>query len=91
MIPVIITTGFRGVFFGDIEEEHEGRETVRVHNVRNAIYWKGCRGFLGLASHGPEVGSTIGSTAPEVLLHKVTSVARCTDVAAKVWREWPEA
>ena len=90
MIPVIVTTEFRGVFFGDIEENDEGDASIRVHSVRNAIYWKGSRGFLGLASHGPAEDSTIGSTAPEVLLHGVTSVSRCTDAAARVWREWPE-
>lgn len=88
-IPVIVTTAHRGVFFGDIEASKLQDKTVSLRNCRNAIYWSGSRGFLGLASHGPEDGSRIGSTAEAVLLHDVTSVTRCSDRAAKVWREWP--
>jgi hypothetical protein len=89
--PVLVTTAHRGVFFGMLSDEqnHEARSIV-LDDCRNAIYWSGSRGFLGLASHGPENGSRIGSTAPRVLLHDVTSVTRCSDAAAKKWQEWPQ-
>lgn len=91
-IPVLVTTEYRGVFFGELADgaDFEAR-TLTLQSCRNAIYWSGTRGFLGLASHGPEPDSKIGTTAPEVLLHGVTSVSVCTAAAAKVWREWPEA
>jgi len=87
--PVLVTTEHRGVFFGDLDNDTD--ETARslvLTNCRNAIYWAGSRGFLGLASHGPDEGSRIGSEAPRVLLHDVTSVTECTDTAADKWRGW---
>jgi hypothetical protein len=88
--PVLVTTQHRGVFFGRLtnyEVEREKR-TVTLQNCRNVIYWSGARGFLGLAAHGPENGSRVGSVAPVVLLHDVTSVTLCTDTATKVFDEW---
>jgi len=85
-IPVLVTTEHRGVFFGYINpEDEENKAKLRVRKCRCAIYWSGERGFLGLASHGPEDGSHIGSEAPVVTLHDITNVARCTDEAVAVW------
>lgn len=88
--PVLITTTHRGVFFGDIASEDDANiETLVVTNCRNAIYWAGKRGFLGLATHGPSQDSKIGSTAVRVVLHNITSIADCTQEAATIWRDWP--
>ena len=86
---VIVTTQHRGVFFGRLEngQDETARSLVLV-GCRNAMYWSGTRGFLGLASHGPEPESKIGATAPRVLLHDVTSITDCTDVAAEKWESW---
>jgi len=88
-MPVVVTTEHRGVFYGRLDEDaDQAARTLTLYGCRNAIYWSGSRGFLGLASHGPEDGSKIGATAPEVLLHDITSVSRCTDAAAAVWEGW---
>ena len=91
MKPVLVTTQHRGVFFGNLsEDQDENARTLVLTGCRNAIYWAGSRGFLGLASHGPDDGSRIGSAAPRVRLHDVTSVAVCTDQAATKWEGWAE-
>lgn len=86
---VLVTTQHRGVFYGRLEngQEENARSLVLI-GCRNAIYWAGKRGFLGLASHGPESGSKVGTAAPRVVLHDVTSVTDCTDEAAKKWESW---
>ena len=87
--PVLVTTNFRGVFFGWLPKKADrAARTLTLKNCRNAIYWAGSAGFLGLASTGPEKTSRIGATAPRVLLHEVTSVTECSDEAAKVWTDW---
>lgn len=87
--PVIVTTAHRGVFYGLLSDDQDRTsKALTLTNCRNAIYWSGKRGFLGLASHGPEGGSTIGATAPRVLLHDVTSVTECTEAAANKWGSW---
>lgn len=88
---VLVTTSHRGVFYGRLAEGgDESARSIRLTGCRNAIYWAGKRGFLGLARYGPENGSRIGSAAPSVLLHDVTSVSECSDEAAKRWEEWPD-
>jgi hypothetical protein len=87
---VIVTTEFRGVFFGYLPKNtDENAKDLVLLDARCAIYWSGVRGFLGLASHGPESGSKIGSKAPRVLLHGITSVSDCTPDAEKAWTTWP--
>lgn len=89
MRPVIVTTEFRGVFYGRLsDDQDEAAKSLVLTECRNAIYWSGSRGFLGLASHGPESESKVGTTAPRVLLHGVTSVTDCTEAAAKAWEGW---
>lgn len=88
-IPVLVTTAHRGVFFGHLDaEEDETERSLVLTDCRNAIYWAGKRGFLGLASHGPDEGSRIGTAAPRVLLHDVTSVTHCSAEAAAKWENW---
>jgi len=83
---VLVTTEHRGVFVGCLSKpsdyERDARRIV-LQDVKNVIRWEGRRGFLGLASHGPESGSRIGAQAKRVDLHGVTSVTDCTPEA---WR-----
>lgn len=88
---VLVTTEYRGVFFGRLEREPDYEQDARriiLHGVRNVIRWTGERGFLGLATHGPEKGSRIGATAEEVQLHGINLVADCSDVAIKAFVAW---
>lgn len=90
MTAVLVTTQHRGVFFGYLPADADrSARTLTLRNCRNAIYWAGTRGFLGLASHGPENNSRIGSRAPEVMLHDVTSVTSVSDAAASKWESFP--
>lgn len=91
MKPVLVTTQHRGVFYGHLPAEaDETARTLVLYRCRNAIYWSGKRGFLGLASDGPEPDSRIGAVAPRVLLHDVTSVSECTAKAGEKWDSWPQ-
>lgn len=89
---VLVTTQHRGVFFGRLENgQDENARSLVLIGCRNAIYWSkqtGNLGFLGLAAEGPGEGSTVGATAPRVLLHDVTSVTDCTEAATKKWESW---
>ena len=85
-VPVVITTEFRGVFFGLADEDTLRDETIELTNARNCLYWDtGTRGFMGLAETGPNSNCRIGATAPTFIARKVTGVLICTDKAAAAW------
>jgi len=87
--PVIVTTQHRGVFFGFVEGVCEGK-TIRLHRMRNCIYWvSAIGGVFGLASEGPKAGCKIGAVVPSATLQDVTSVADCTPEAAAAWEAYP--
>lgn len=84
--PVIITTEFRGVFFGYVKDDKKLPEQVTLTGVRNCIYWSAnVGGFLGLASNGPNKDCRIGQRVDEITLYKVTSVTPVSDTAANAW------
>ncbi len=81
--PVLVTTEFRGVFFGYAEDT--SGDTIHMKNARNCIYWSDkTGGFLGLAEKGPGKGSRIGARA-NIELRKVTSVSEVTPEAVSAW------
>jgi len=89
-VPVLVTTEYRGVFFGDVlATDPLDQETLTLRNVRNAIYWSSdVGGFAGLAETGPSAGCRIGATLTgPIHLHRVTSVAHCTLRAVQAWRD----
>jgi hypothetical protein len=80
---VLITTEYRGVFFG--YAENTDGETIKLKRARNCIYWPTHnKGFMGLASEGPHRDAKIGPEA-DIELRKVTSVVEVTEKAEKVW------
>lgn len=83
---VLVTTEYRGVFAGEQDTYDEEARRITLKNVRCAIYWATKGGFLELADVGPNESSKIGSVAPRVELHGVTSVVDCTEKAEKAWR-----
>ena len=84
--PVLVTTEFRGVFFG-YSDDTSG-DTITLKNARNCIYWPSDQGgFVGLASEGPAKGSRVGSVVESLELRKITSVAEVTADAATVWEK----
>lgn len=90
MKPVLVTTEFRGVFFGYVKNAKDdgSPEAIKLFNVRNCIYWSSdCGGFLGLAANGPTKSCKIGTQVPELTLYKITSVSPVTDKAVEAWEK----
>jgi hypothetical protein len=81
---VLVTTEFRGVFFG-LAEDTSG-DTITLTNARNCIYWPSENGgFGGLASEGPAKGARIGAVVDKLELRKITSVAEVSAAARAKW------
>lgn len=82
--PVLVTTEYRGVFFG-FAEDTTG-DVITLYKARNCIYWPSSQGgFIGLASEGPAKGARIGATIDKIELRKITSVAEVTSNATEKW------
>ena len=82
--PVLVTTEYRGVFFGYAVDT--SGDTITLTDARNCIYWPSANGgFLGLASEGPAKGSRIGARIGKIELRKVTAVLEVSDAAVKAW------
>lgn len=85
--PVLVTTEFRGVFFG-YAADTSGSD-IKLKDARNCLYWSSdVGGFLGLANSGPSSKCRIGPTA-DIDLRKVTCVAEVTPAAETLWRNAP--
>lgn len=83
--PVLVTTEYRGVFFGYAEDT--SGDVIHLKNARNCIYWPSEQGgFIGLASDGPVKGARIGAVA-DIELRKITAVTEVTEDAAKKWEK----
>ena len=84
---VLVTTEYRGVFFGYATET--SGDTIRLRAARNCIYWPPeNRGFLGLAANGPVAGSRVGPAA-DIELRKITCVAEVMPNAVSAWEAAP--
>jgi len=85
--PVLVTTSFRGVFFGYASDTTG--ETIELKRARNCIYWAAdVRGFLGLAANGPSESCRIGPAA-DITLRGITSVSEVTPEAVQRWEAAP--
>lgn len=86
---VLVTTEFRGVFFGHIKNDKKLPAEITITGARNCISWTAdVGGFLGLASKGPSLSCRIGAAVPEVTLYKITSVTLVEDNAVKAWEKF---
>lgn len=84
---VLVTTAHRGVFFGYAMETDGAMIELRA--ARCCIYWSAdLRGFMGLASHGPNSTCRIGPAA-DIELRDITSVVEVTPVAVLAWEKAP--
>jgi hypothetical protein len=82
--PVLVTTEFRGVFFGYASDT--SGDNITLTKARNCIYWSSANGgFGGLASEGPANGSRIGAVIEKIDLRKITSVSEVTPAAVEKW------
>ncbi len=80
--PVIVTTAHRGVFFG-FASDTDG-ETIKLTKARLCVKWAGTRGFMGLASEGPNGNCRIGPPA-DITLRNITAVVEVEPGAVKAW------
>ena len=88
MKAVLVTTEFRGVFFGYVKNDKALPAEITLTKARNCIYWSAdCGGFLGLASKGPTSQCKIGTLVDSITLYKITSVTPCSEEAAKAWEK----
>ena len=84
---VMVTTEHRGVFAGFANDT--SGDTIQLRQARNCIYWSSSlKGFLGLASDGPDSSCKIGPAA-DIELRKVTSVVEVTPDAQAKWEKAP--
>ena len=87
--PVLVTTQYRGVFFGYLNGEPVKDGAITLSRARCCVYWPTeCKGFLGLATVGPIGASKVG-TAADCTLYGVTCVAECTPEATAQWEKSP--
>ena len=87
---VLVTTSYRGVFFGYATDT--SGDVITLKRARNCVYWPtGQHGFLGLAEKGPIDGARIGPAAPSIDLRGITCVAECTPEAVVAWEKAPWA
>ena len=87
--PVVVTTAHRGVFFG-YAAKTDG-PTIKLSRARLCVYWSAdLRGFMGLASAGPDGNCKIGPAA-DIELRDITSVVECSPEAVKRWESAPWA
>ena len=88
MRPLMVTTTYRGVFFGYGEVTSE--TIIRLERARMCIYWPPeNHGIGGLAAHGPLKGAKVGPAAPAITLHGVTAIMEVSAEAAKRWEGEP--
>ena len=86
---VIVTTEFRGVFFGFMDGEVKDN-SVTLKQAQNCVYWSSdVRGFMGLAANGPTKSCKVGPAVPSITLNKVTAVVEVTPEAAEKWMRAP--
>src|SRR3989442_568302 len=85
--PVLVTTEYRGVFFGYALET--SGDVIHLTGMRNCIYWDSkIGGFAGLAATGPGKDCRIGARV-DGELRKVTAVIEVTPSAAAAWESAP--
>lgn len=85
---VLVTTEFRGVFFGYVKDDKKLPAEITLTGVRNCIYWSAdVGGFLGLAANGPTSGCKISKRASELTVYKVTSVSPVDESAVEKWEK----
>lgn len=88
---VVITTEFRGVFFGYLPADTDlTQKTLTPIDARMCVYWPQQElGVVGLAANGPVHGSRVTPAAPSIILHGVTAVMECTPTAVEAWESEP--
>ena len=89
MKPVLITTEYRGVFAGLIEDDQDlTARSMPMKSAKMAIYWGTTRGVMELCDTGPNSKSKISLPADIPMLHGITAIF---DISADAWKKWETA
>lgn len=93
MIPCLITTSERGVFFGHVKPEDMQSipPSLQVEGMRAVYSWSSpADGVFSLATDGPQRGSKVGPVVARAALTGITSVCECSPkaVAAFAAAKW---
>ncbi len=88
-VPVVVTTEHRGVFFGFLAGDRDGK-TAELTEAQMCVYWSAdVKGVLGLASHGPSSSCKVTRPDTRMTLQDVTAVMDVSDEAVKLWQDRP--
>ena len=88
LIPLLVTTEQKGVFFG--YGKLTTNKTIRIEQAQMCVYWSAdVKGVVGLAANGPTKGCKIGPPAPAITLQNVTAIMELSESAAAKWKEQP--
>lgn len=93
LIPVVVTTEHKGVFFGYLKATHDRTaKIVELTDCQMCVYWPAnVQGVMGLAVTGPLRGSRVTPAVPRITLQDVTSIMDATSDAEKAWKDRPWA
>lgn len=80
--PVIVTTEYRGVFFGYADDT--SGDAIKLTRCRMAIRFGTTRGLLELAETGPTADSKISARA-DIEVRKVTAVLEVSPESVEKW------
>lgn len=88
LIPLIVTTAHKGVFFGYGTPTTE--RTIRIEQAQMCIYWSSdVKSVVGLAATGPSKTCRIGPPAPAITLQDVTSIMEASSESEAAWKLQP--
>lgn len=89
MIPVLVTTEYKGVFVGLVPDNQDmDARSFPLMQARMAIRWGTSKGVMQLAESGPTSSSLISAKADIPALHGITAVFSITPEA---WEKWQSA
>lgn len=84
--PIVVTTEYRGIFFGYVKDSSNLPESIELTEVCNCLSWSSdMGGFVGLIAKGPSESCKIGPSAESMTLWKITSCAPVSTVVAANW------
>lgn len=87
---VLVTTEFRGVFFGELEDDTQAPAKIVLRRARMIVYWSASvRGVLGLAADGPDKACKITSPVSRAEIWRVTGVFEVSPSAAEKFEAAP--
>ena len=83
---VIVTTSYRGVFFGYTDDSTGDR--ISLTDARMILYWSAdIGGFMGLAAVGPTPACKISKSC-SIEVRSITSVCAVSPDALSRWKSW---